>query len=148
MKFDVVALLLGLEKIEGCAVTKTSAHIKWVDAENNSPLGNVQDGLKLELTFDGLDGKMLLPSSGVISWGFRVQRGLVLLRFSVSTSLTFFVFCFSTRHRRPPRFSLRPPSRPLLLRHPQLPIVENRDICLCSSLHAENPVINVPSRPL
>jgi hypothetical protein len=66
IKLDVVALLLGLEKIEGRTVTKTSAHIKWVNAENNSPLGNVQDGLKLELTFDGLDGKMLLPERAIL----------------------------------------------------------------------------------
>ena len=60
IKFDVVALLLGLKKIEGHAATKTSGHIKWVDVENNSPFGDVRDGLKLELTFDGLDGKILL----------------------------------------------------------------------------------------
>ena len=131
IKFDVVALLLGLEKIQGHAVTKKSAHIKSVYAENNSPLGNVQDGLKLELTLDGHDGKMLLPERAILLGrnilGISSPEGLGLVKVS---SLTFFIFSFSTCHLQPPQFSLRPPSRPLLLlRHPQLPIVENRDIC-------------------
>ena len=57
---------------------KTSAHIKWVDAGDNSPLGNVQDGFKLELTFHGevLDGKMLLPVVGQAL----VERAILLGR--------------------------------------------------------------------
>ena len=48
VELDVVALLLGLEEVEGCA------------------LGDVEDGLELELTLDGevLDGKVLLPVVG------------------------------------------------------------------------------------
>jgi hypothetical protein len=90
IKFDVVALLLGLEKIKGHTVMNISTY--QVGRCGKQLTTWVQDGLKLELTFDRLDGKMLLPERAILLrhniLGISSPEGLVLLRSLVSTSLT------------------------------------------------------------
>jgi hypothetical protein len=66
VKLDVVALLLGLEKIEGrtADVNETTLPIKL--KYRNLPLGNEKNGLEFELTLNGemLDGEVVFPIIG------------------------------------------------------------------------------------
>ena len=67
VKLNVVALLLGLEEIEGSPWFDTSASFQQIRVgKKYAPLGNVDDGLELELTLDRevLNGKVLFPVVG------------------------------------------------------------------------------------
>jgi hypothetical protein len=81
VELDVVALLLGLEEIEGGTVRvdeKKSARKSRERAPRtqNSPLGDEEDSLELELSLNRevLDGKVILPVVGE-----RLVEGAVLL---------------------------------------------------------------------
>ena len=66
VKLDVVALLLRLEEIEGSPLFWTLARFQRIGVEKHIPLGNEENGLELELTFNGevLNGKVLFPVVG------------------------------------------------------------------------------------
>ena len=75
IELDVVALLLGLEQIEGCAEIAVRHGLETTPNEY-SPLGNEEDGLELELTLDRevLDSEMVFPVVGQAL----VERGVLL----------------------------------------------------------------------
>lgn len=64
VKLDVVALLLCLEEIEGSPCCyKYIREDSGAQQEGNTPFGDEENGLELELTLDGevLDGKVFFP---------------------------------------------------------------------------------------